>query len=111
MEILKATQITTTGFLGALAILGAFISFIITIVSFAIDEPKIAIIWGIIFIICLIGIFGFSSYTIDVPTGKWAYTVEITEPTKYHELIDKGYEFKKAYDNKEIYVITGDELK
>lgn len=111
MEILKTTQITTIGILGALAILGMAISLIFTIVSSAVDEFKTAIVWGIVLIICLIGIFGFPSHTVEVPTGKWAYTIEITDPTKYPELISKGYEFKKVYDSKEIYEITGDELK
>lgn len=111
MEILKTAQIVTTGFLGILAIFSMIISFLVAIISFAFGEYKTGIIGGIIFSICLIGILVFPSHTIQVPTGKWAYTVEITDQTKYHELISKGYEFKKVYDNKEIYEITGDELK
>lgn len=111
MEILNTMQNTDVGFFGVLVVLGAIISFFVAIVSIIFYEDITALISGIIFFICLIGIFGFPSHTIDVPTNTWTYTVEITDPTKYHELIDKGYEFKKVYDSKEIYEITGDELK
>lgn len=47
-----------------------------------------------------------------VPTGEHTYTVSITEPTVYKELIDKGYKISEPlYDNKDIYEVTGGPLQ
>ena len=47
-----------------------------------------------------------------VPTGEHTYTVSITEPTAYKELIDKGYKISEPlYDNMDIYDVTGDPLQ
>lgn len=47
-----------------------------------------------------------------VPTGEHTYTVSITEPTAYKELIDKGYKISEPlYDNMDIYEVTGDPLQ
>lgn len=47
-----------------------------------------------------------------VPTGEHTYTVSITEPTVYKELIDKGYKISEPlYDNMDIYEVTGDPLQ
>lgn len=46
------------------------------------------------------------------PTGEHTYTVSITEPTAYKELIDKGYKISEPlYDNMDIYEVTGDPLQ
>ncbi len=47
-----------------------------------------------------------------MPTGEHTYTVSITEPTAYKELIDKGYKISEPlYDNMDIYEVTGDPLQ
>ena len=46
------------------------------------------------------------------PTGKYTYTISITEPAVYKELIDKGYKISEPlYDGMNIYEITGDPLQ
>ena len=47
----------------------------------------------------------------EVPTDKMSYTIEITDPTQYQILIEKGYSFKRLFENKEIYTIIGDVLQ
>ena len=82
-------------------IIGAFndISDELTLVSFGIA----------LFAICA-SIF-FVNELYKVPTGKCTYVVEITDETKYKELVEKGYTFERLYENKEIYSITGGELE
>lgn len=47
-----------------------------------------------------------------MPTGEHTYTISITEPTAYKELIDKGYKISEPlYDNMDIYEVTGDPLQ
>ena len=46
------------------------------------------------------------------PTGEHTYTISITEPTVYKELIDKGYKISEPlYDNRNIYEVTGNPLQ
>ena len=82
-------------------IIGAFndISDELTLVSFGVA----------LFAICA-SIF-FANELYKVPTGKYTYVVEITDETKYKELVEEGYTFERIYENKEIYSITGGELK
>ena len=58
----------------------------------------------------LIIILGFTC-PLNVPSGKYTYVVEITEPSKYQELVDKGYKFNHLYSDRTIYEITGDKLE
>lgn len=44
----------------------------------------------------------------NTDTGERRYTIQLTEESKYVELIQKGYKFeRKLYDNMEIYEIVG----
>lgn len=47
----------------------------------------------------------------QVPTGKYSTTIEITDKSKYEELINANYDFTRVYENRDIYVITGDEIE
>lgn len=47
----------------------------------------------------------------EIPSNKMSYTIEITDPAQYQILIEKGYSFKRLFENKEIYTIIGDVLQ
>lgn len=109
MEILNSQQLTDanlTPFLFILAIcicMGTFVAFVETDKSLGAWVSVIIIIISIIFLFKL-------PWT--KPIDQWRYTVEITDETKYKELIDNGYKFSSPiYKNREIYYITGDEMK
>lgn len=65
----------------------------------------------IVIVSCFLVIILMPQKTIAVPTSTHSYIVEITDETKYKELVDSGYELKQIYDNRNIYSITGDELE
>lgn len=44
-------------------------------------------------------------------SGKYKTIIEITDNSKYQELVDNKYEFTKLYENRNIYEIVGDEVK
>lgn len=47
----------------------------------------------------------------NIPTNVYKYVIEITDENKYKELVDSGYSLDKLYENRDIYVITGDVLE
>ena len=109
MEILAVEPMMTFS-----AVTGiAFLIVIVTGVLFAIcgkaDTEKGMLISGICFALALT-VLVISTF-FKVESGKYRYTVEIIEESKYKELIDENYEFKRLYDNKEIYEITGAPLE
>ena len=53
----------------------------------------------------------YPEYTFDVPTKTHKYVVEITDAEKYKELVDDGYTLDKLYDNRDIYMLTGDVIE
>ena len=64
----------------------------------------------------LIGIFIVSAIVFvicpkETPTDKWSTTVEITDLESYKELVQREYTFKKVYDDREIYIVEGDEVE
>jgi hypothetical protein len=69
-----------------------------------------AAIFGLLITIVLVAVIAIGAR--KVPTGEHTYTISITEPTTYKELIDKGYKISEPlYDNMNIYEITGDPLQ
>ena len=47
----------------------------------------------------------------EYATGKYKTIIEITDNSKYQELVDNKYEFTKLYENRNIYEIVGDEVE
>lgn len=112
MEILvDYGPITEVGILGILIIAIATFTFMIGLAGIFFEHEKIGIICLSIFIILIIISMAFKTDIYSIPTGEYKYIVEITDETKYKELIQKDYTFVRMYDNREIYTIVGDELK
>lgn len=108
MEILASTVVTEIAW-WTLILIGTFIvGFICFIIGASIDQEVLGITGVIVFIISM-GLLTFLPN--EQPTDKMKYTIEITDSTKYKELVDAGYEFKKVYETKEIYEIKGDALE
>ena len=61
--------------------------------------------------IALAGMIVFFFAPAEQPTDRWSTTVEITELEQYKVLVQNGYTFKKVYEDREIYVIEGDEAE
>lgn len=109
MEILAMSPIMVVSTLTKILFLVLIVSGIILAICYKCDTDI-----GIIIscILCLIaGITLFISFGFPVESGRYKYTVEITEESKYKELVEEGYEFKRVYDNKEIYNISGAPLE
>ena len=107
MEILEFHVIETAAWWFYALLLGGTI---LGITGFAIfdDSGIAAAISWILAVACFITVIAVPS---SVPTDKMSYTIEITDSTKYQELVEKGYTFSRVYENREIYIIEGDELK
>lgn len=109
MEILAASAIMEASTLTGILFLALIVIGIILFICDKCDADIGMIISGIL---CgIVGIALMISFIFPVESGKYKYTVEITEESKYKELIEKDYEFKRVYDNKEIYEITGAPLE
>ena len=115
MEILKTVEIAKyTAWYDILFILGLgfTLSFIILLVT-ATDRVSNAHYWaiGICFVGMIASMIAFACIH-KTPTGQYTYTVSITDPEKYKELIDNGYQISEPlYENVDIYEITGNPLQ
>ena len=107
MEILEFHVIETVAWWLPVLLLGGIILVIIGIAILDDSEIAAVISWVLSFA-CFITVIAVPS---SVPTDKMSYTIEITDSAKYQELVEKGYTFSRVYENREIYVIKGDELK
>lgn len=98
--------------IGAIVFIIGALSVIFFLIGMATDgnEELILIFLGFAFAAAIASIL-FTNELYKVPTGKYTYVVEITDETKYKELVEEGYTFKRIYENKEIYSITGGELE
>jgi len=109
MEILASTALTGLGIFAGISLLCMVIFGIICSIYISCDSEIASGITGAIFVIAFIcTIIGIVN---PVPSGEYKYTVEITEESKYKELIEKEYKFKRLYDGREIYEITGAPLE
>lgn len=108
MEILEIAQVTKTAWWLAAAIMAFFVCGVLAIIFASNDAPIPTIIFTLLALIALVIIVIAPS---EVPTDQMSYTVEITDPTQYQTLVEKGYTFKRLFENKEIYTIIGDVLK
>lgn len=109
MEILAVEPIMTFSDITGIALLAVIITGIIFGMCSESDAEIGMIISGVCFVIAMVVLIGSAFFQVE--SGKYKYTVEITEESKYKELIEEGYEFKRIYDNKEIYNISGAPLE
>jgi len=112
MEILlDRGAVTVMGYGAVIAIFVMFISLCAVIVTICLDRYDIAgVFFGIFLFTCVISII-YPEYTFDVPTKTHKYVVEITDAEKYKDLVDNGYTLDKLYDNRDIYMLTGDVIE
>ena len=104
MEILEITQVTKIAWWLAAAIMAFFVCGALA----TNDAPIPTIIFALLALIALVIIVIAPS---EIPTDQMSYTVEITDPAQYQILVEKGYSFKRLFENKEIYTIIGDVLQ
>ena len=109
MEILAVSPITVVSGLTGILFLALIVSVVIFAICCKCDTDVGMLISGILCVI--VGVVFFGSTFFPVESGKYNYTVEITEESKYKELVDEGYTLKRVYDNKEIYNISGAPLE
>lgn len=111
MEILLDRGVITTMGIWMLPLLLVFAAAVTILMAAWADSHMGGVIFGISTIVfCILIVISVPQKTIAVPTSTHSYIVEITDETKYKELIDNGYELKQIYDNRNIYSIRGDEL-
>lgn len=100
------------GTLGVIVLIIEILGIIFFLVEMAIDASEELILISLGFaLIATIASLLFTNELYRIPTGEYTYVVEITDETKYKELVEEGYTFKRVYENKEIYSITGGELE
>lgn len=108
MEILKIAEVTEVAWWFIVSIITVAVSLLSIILAAFYDCDVIAIIFTIIGVIAVIVIIFAPSV---IPTGEMSYTIEITDPSQYQILVEKGYSFERLFENKEIYTIIGDVLQ
>jgi hypothetical protein len=108
MEILEIAQVTKTAWWLIVAIMAFFVCGTLAIIVASYDSTILTIIFTLLALISLVIIVIAPS---EVPTNQMSYTIEITDPAQYQILIEKGYSFKRLFENKEIYTIIGDVLQ
>ena len=108
MEILEITQLTEVAWWFPTSIAIACICLPLAIVAAFNDAHVHAALFAIV-ALAAIAVIIFTP--LEVPTDKMSYTIEITDPAQYQILIEKGYSFKRLFENKEIYTIIGDVLQ
>lgn len=113
MNILKEVVIYNNELCNNAMLITALLGIVLIISAIALNtETTRSRVTASVIGIILIGIAilcGVKSANTD--TGKRRYTVQLTEESKYVELIQKGYKFeRRLYDNMEIYEIVGEPL-
>ena len=107
MEILAASPIMVISILTWILFLALIVSGAILALCCKCDTDIGIIISGIL--CAIVGVALIISFPVE--SGTYKYTVEITEESKYKELIEEGYTLKRVYDNREIYNISGAPLE
>lgn len=108
MEILESCAVTNTAWWIVASIAIACIFLPLAIIAAFNDAHFPAALFAVI-ALAAIAVIIFAP--LKVPTDKMSYTIEITDPTQYQILVEKGYSFKRLFENKEIYTIIGDALQ
>ena len=107
MEIFECHEVMVTSLWVALSI-ALVVAFSTMAVIAHSNNYKILLIICLTF--CIAAIVMLFFVPTEVPNGQMSYTVEITDPTQYKILIEKGYTFKQLFETKEIYTIVGEVL-
>ena len=108
MEILESSVVTNVAWWFPISLGITCICLPLAIIAVSNDAHFPAALFAVIALVAIaVMIFAPSK----VPTDKMSYTIEITDPTQYQILIEKGYSFKRLFENKEIYTIIGDVLQ
>ena len=108
MEILEIAQVTKMSWWLIASLIALSMCSLLAIIAVSNDAYFPAAIFAIIALAAIVVIVLAPS---EVPTDKMSYTIEITDPTQYQILVEKGYSFKRLFENKEIYTIIGDVLQ
>ena len=108
MEILESCVVTNTAWWLPVSMAVACICLPLAIIAVSNEAHFPAALFATIALIAIAVIIFAPS---KVPTDKMSYTIEITDPVQYQILIEKGYSFKRLFENKEIYTIIGDVLQ
>ena len=108
MEILEIAQVTRTAWWLVASVIALCVCLPLAIIAASNDAHFPAALFAII-ALAAIAVIVFAPS--EVSTDKMSYTIEITDPAQYQILIEKGYSFKRLFENKEIYTIVGDVLK
>lgn len=108
MEILEIAQVTKTAWWLLASIMALIICLPLGIIAASNDAYIPSAIFAVI-ALAAIAVIVFAPS--EVPTDKMSYTIEITDPAQYQILVEKGYSFKRLFENKEIYTIIGDVLQ
>ena len=108
MEILEIAQVTKTAWWLVASIITLVIFLPLAIIAASNDANFPAALFAVI-TLAAIAVIVFAPS--EVPTDKMSYTIEITDPVQYQILVEKGYSFKRLFENKEIYTIIGDVLQ
>ena len=108
MEILEIAQVTRVAWWLVASVMALFVCLLLAFIAAFNDAYLPAVICAIIALIAIAVIVITPS---EVPTNQMSYTVEITDPAQYQILVEKGYTFKRLFENKEIYTIIGDVLQ
>ena len=108
MEILEIAQVTRAAWWLIAGIMAFFVCGALAIIAASNNSAIPTIIFTLLALIALVIIVIAPS---EVPTGKMSYTIEITDPAQYQILVEKGYSFRRLFENKEIYTIIGDVLQ
>lgn len=112
MEILlDRGAVTVMGYGAVIAIFVMFLSLVGIVVAMCLDHYDTAGFCATILLFSIVFSCVFPEYTFDVPTKTHKYVVEITDAEKYKELVDNGYTLDKLYDNRDIYMMTGDVIE
>ena len=108
MEILESSNITATPWWTIVAVIMIGSGIVLGLIAFVDEQIGKSVIF---LIVALIGLLIMFITPTEISTDKMSYTVEITDDTLYQTLINKGYSFKRIFENKEIYTIIGDVLQ
>ena len=112
MEILLDRGVVTTmGYGAVIAIFTMVFGLIAVIVSVCSNHYELAGFFVMMVILAIVLPIIYPEYTFDVPTKTHKYVVEITDAEKYKDLVDNGYTLDKLYDNRDIYMLTGDVIE
>ncbi len=104
MEILSSQIMKEMSLWSALSFSGTLIALVTAILLLKEGDVFPGTLFLAISVVCFIILVSIPIYK---ETGEISYTIEITESSLYKTLIDKGFRFKKLFENKDIYTIIG----